>query len=72
MSLTQPSFSGAHDGLRPVRDLQLGVDVGDVVAHRLGAEVETGRNLRVAKTLGDKVEDLAFAVGERPEGQRGD
>jgi hypothetical protein len=44
----QPSFPGAHDRLRPVRDLKLAEDVGDVVAHRLLADEEALRDLRVA------------------------
>ena len=35
----EPNLACAHYRLGPVGDLQLGEDVGDVVAHRLGAHV---------------------------------
>ena len=35
----QTGFAGAHYGLRAVGHLQLGEDAGDVVAHRLWAQV---------------------------------
>src|SRR5215217_8532482 len=40
------------------------MDVGDVVADSLGAQVESLGDLGVLASLGDKVEDLTFAVAE--------
>jgi hypothetical protein len=62
--LSQPRFAGADDGLRAIGDLELGEDVRDVVAHRLGAQVEALRDLGVRLVLGDQGEDLVLAVGE--------
>lgn len=52
--------------------LQLGEDVRTIVARRLRTQRESLCDGRVWAVLGDEVQDLAFAVGERPEGQRGD
>ena len=38
LALPQARFPGADDRLRPVSNLQLGEDVGDVVANGLGAQ----------------------------------
>src|SRR5215210_4118085 len=67
-ALSQPRLSGANDGLSTVGDLQLGEDVRDVVAHRLRTQRELLCDGRVWATLGDEVQDLALAVGERREG----
>jgi hypothetical protein len=45
--LAQSGFAGADDGLGAVCDLQLGEDVGDVVADGLGTQVEALRYLGV-------------------------
>ncbi len=60
--LSQPRLAGADDGLRPVRHLQPGEDVGDVVADRFGAEVEAFGDLGVRLVAGDEGEYLALAV----------
>ena len=52
--------------------LQLGEDVRTIVARRLRTQRESLCDGRVWAVLGDEVQDLALAVGERPEGQRGD
>jgi hypothetical protein len=45
--LAQASCARADDGLRAIGDLQLGQDVGDVVAYRLGGQGKPGSNSRV-------------------------
>ena len=60
----QTGFAGPEDSLRPVGYLQLGEDVGDVVAYGLGADEELPGDFGVRVTLGDEVEDLALAGGE--------
>lgn len=51
--------------LRAARDAQLGQDVGDVHARRLGRDVELLGDLAVAAALGDPAQDVLFA-GVRP------
>ena len=48
----QPRLPGFDDGLGAVGDLQLAEDVGDVVAHGLGAEGELPGNLVIVHALG--------------------
>ena len=60
----QAGFAGLEDGLSSVGDLQLGEDVGDVVAHGLGTDEEVPGDFGVVVTLGDEVEDLTLAGGE--------
>src|SRR5215204_528798 len=60
----QSCFAGPNDGLGTVGNLQLGEDVRDVVAHRLGTHVESPGYLGVAAALGYEVEDLRFTNGE--------
>ncbi len=69
--MSHPGFSGTDDGLRTVGDLQLGEDVGDVVAHGLLAEVKPSGDLGVCLVAGDELQDLALAVGELGEGLSG-
>jgi hypothetical protein len=71
-ALSQPRHSGSDDGPSTIGDLQLGEDVRDIVAHRLRTQSESLCDGRVWAALGDEVQDLTLAVGERPEGQRGD
>ena len=44
-AMPQPCLPGADDGLRAVGDLELVQDVGDVIAHRLRAQAQIGRDL---------------------------
>src|SRR5215203_4958317 len=66
--LAKTGFSGPEDGLCPVGYLELGEDVGDVVAHGLGAHVQEFGNFGVVVALGYEVEHLALAGGELGEG----
>src|SRR5215218_476008 len=66
--LAKTGFSGPEDGLRPVGYLELGEDVGDVVAHGLGAHVQEFGDPGVVVALGYEVEHLALAGGELGEG----
>jgi len=52
---TPPYFPGTDDGLGPVGNLQLGEDVGDVVANGLGAQRQLSGDRRVGVSLRDKV-----------------
>ena len=71
-ALSQPRRSGSHDGLSTIGALQLGEDDRTIVARRLRTQRESLCDGRVWAVLGDEVQDLTFAVGERLEGQRGD
>ena len=53
--VSEPGLAGAHYRLGPVGDLQLGEDVGDVVAHRLGANVQSRCYLGIAAAPGYEV-----------------
>ena len=57
-------LAGAEDGLSSVCDLQLGEDVGDVVAHGLGAHKEACADLGVGVALCHVVQDVPLARGE--------
>jgi len=48
--------------LGPVGDLELGEDVGDMVAHRLGTQDEAGSDLSIRITLSNQGEHLVFAL----------
>src|SRR5215203_2484353 len=67
----QPSLSRTDDGMCPVGHLQLRKDVGDVVAHSVGADEQACGDLGVGVSLGYEVEDLALAGGELGEGLLG-
>ncbi len=54
----------AQDGLTPVVDLQLGEDVGDMVAHGLLADHHPRGDLAVAQALCDEAEDLQLSRGQ--------
>src|SRR5919201_5043141 len=64
----EPGLAGPYDRLGAIRDLELGEDVGDVVAHGLRAENEVARDLLVAPPLRDQLEQLALALGQLGEG----
>ena len=51
----EPNLAGAHYRLGPVGDLQLGEDIRDVVAHRLGAHVKLPGYLGIGATPGYEV-----------------
>jgi hypothetical protein len=61
--VSHPGFTGADDGLGAVGDLELGKDVGDVVADGLLAQVQLFGDLGVRLVAGDEIQDLALAVG---------
>ncbi len=50
--------------MRSVGNLQLSEDVGDVVAHGVGADKQACGDLGVGVALGDQTEDVALAGGE--------
>src|SRR5918995_251984 len=68
---SQPGFAGTDDGLGAVRDLKLGEDVGDVIAHGLGAQVEAFGDLGVRLVAGYELQDLVLALGQLGEGVGG-
>src|SRR5438067_11121483 len=55
---------GVDGRLDAVVDLELHQDVRDVVLHRLRADVELSRDLRVVLAVRDQLQDLDLAVGE--------
>jgi hypothetical protein len=59
----EPNLAGAHYRLGAVGDLQLGEDVGDVVAHRLGAHVKLPGYLGIGAAPGYEVQNLHLAGG---------
>src|SRR5215203_1492621 len=61
---SQSRFAGPDDGVGAVGYLQLGEDVGDVVAYGLGAQVEACGDLGVGVALGDEIEDLYLPDAE--------
>ena len=61
LSLSQSSLPGSKHRLRAINHLQLAEDVGDVVAHRLGAEHQFFSNLRVAFAQCDQSQDFPLA-----------
>src|SRR5829696_6389420 len=62
--LAQPPFAGPDDRMSPVSNLQLGEDVGDMVAYGPRADKQTCGDLGVGVALGYEVEDLDLARGE--------
>ena len=69
-ALTEAGVAGSHDGLGAGGDVELGEDVGDMVAERLGAHAEPRRDLAVVEPPGHQVEDLGLACGEIGQMQR--
>src|SRR5919112_407194 len=69
----QPRLARPDDSVCPVGNLQLGEDVGDVVAYGLGADKQACGDLGVGVALGYEIEDLYLARGELGEcfGRRG-
>src|SRR5215469_18906507 len=57
-------FACPQHGLRPISNLQLTEDIGDVIGDRLGTEDESLGDGGVALTLGYEVEDLPLALRE--------
>lgn len=55
---------GVEDGLGPVVDVELPVDVGDVVSDGLLGDVEGSGYLLVAVAAGEGGDDLQLAAGE--------
>src|SRR6478609_4929256 len=70
MSDSESCLTSADDGGCPVGYPQFGEDVGHVVADGLVAEHETCRDVGVAPSGGDEVENLVFAGGQF--GEHGD
>src|SRR6266545_7891924 len=68
MGGAEPGVTGPDDGRGPVGDLQLGQDVGHVVANRFLAEREPFGDSSVGPPGGDEVEDVVFAGGQAGEG----
>ena len=68
----EPGVPGPDDRLRAGGQAELGEDVGDVVAERLGADLEPRRDLGVVEAAGDEVEDLGLAGRQRRERDRRD
>src|SRR5690242_7742376 len=60
----QPRFPGAHDRLRATSHLQLVEYGGDVVLHRLGAEVQPLGDFGVAPSCCECVKNLALAIAQ--------
>ena len=56
--------TGDRGGLGASGRAELGQDVGDVDAHRLGADEQLAADLAVAPALGDETEDLLLTGGE--------
>jgi hypothetical protein len=52
---------GQEDGLELGGHVELGEDVGDVVALGCGGDVETVGDRRADEPLGERLEDLVFA-----------
>src|SRR5215204_6470590 len=67
----QPGLSGADDGVCPVGHLQLRKDVGNVIAHGVGADKQACGDLGVGVTLGYELECFHLAGGELGEGHFG-
>ena len=68
--LSQARIPGLHDCLCPAGDLQLGQDVRYVIADRLLAQPQLGRDRRVDQALGDQIQHLPFPVGQLLEDRR--
>src|SRR6185436_17031145 len=68
--LSQPPLARLDDGLRAALDADLVEDAGDVVAHGLLGEAETGGYLRVVEPLRDVLQDLRLARREPAEALR--
>src|SRR5215204_3962658 len=60
MSLDQLVTNGERNSLGPVMNAELGQDVLDVFAYRLGADEELLRHLGLAQALDEEREDVEF------------
>ena len=65
LELHDPEAHAAQDGLRPVPRVELGVDRREVVLHRLRADEERARDLGGRVAVGNELQDLVLALGER-------
>ncbi len=65
---SEPGAAGPDDRLGPVGHLELGEDVGDVVAHRLGAHQQASSDEVVRQASGDEVEYLSLSGSQSGEG----
>src|SRR6476661_2153681 len=65
LSLEPATLRGVKHGLGAVDRPQLAVDVVEVRAHRAGAQRQLVGDLLVDVALGEALEDLELAVGER-------
>ena len=63
MLFSQTRLPGLDNGLRPVGDLQLIKNIGNVVADRFGADVEMLGNRLIVFPVGNSLKYLSFAVG---------
>ena len=59
----KPGLSCADDRLSAIGKLELAEDVGDVVAHRLAAQVELPGDRVVGVALSDQVKHLTLPLG---------
>lgn len=66
--LAEACVAPPDDGVGTISHLELTEDIGDVIAHRLWAEDKAIGDLRVARALGDEVENLALAVAQLRKG----
>ena len=69
--LTEAGLTGPDDGVGPVRDLELGEDVRDVVANRLRAEAKVAGHLDVGMASGEELEDFPLSLRQLGKGQDG-
>src|SRR6266700_5625009 len=60
--LPQPYRPRGIHRFRPVGDLELRENVGDMVAHGLGTQDEASSDVGIGLALGDQGEDLVFAI----------
>src|SRR4030095_9956872 len=63
-TVAEAGLAGAGECPRAVVDVQLGEDVGDVVAYRLGADDEAAGDVAVVSALGDQVQYLPLPLGQ--------
>ena len=65
LELHDPEAHAAQHRLGPVARVELGVDRREVVLHRLRADEERARDLGGRVTVGDELQDLVLALGQR-------
>jgi hypothetical protein len=64
-SIAEAAVAGKDNRLRACPDAELVEKIGDVIAHRLFADCEPRRNLRVAEAFGEQREHFALTRAER-------